>query len=556
MKLYPNSTNIYQPADVCLFRGLKQDWNTTLEGLAFNFEFVKKRQNFPILLQLVVQNHFTPQKVQRAFECCGLCPFNPDALDYSKCLSIKTTTLNENEVYSESDNDDFVSGSSEDNIKGLHPEESNWDTTNQSACADDSGALHGATSHPLSRVSVELGQSNTVECSNSAMHTLSRVEPNFCGSLICHPHSESAGTRADESCSLHGTSSEPLSRVFFPVEQSDKAERQDTDQVTTNIIEFDDVDVNKTLSGEMELSCSSSKSIYLHSESAGEPYANDSGAHYPRKTVLSSNAFSLHGLNNAAESSKGETKSVFFNPNAMNQDLDNNNEVASDTGELKRVSSTQSLNLDQFIKIVPADLIAEFKKPDYESRHEKRLQDVKNEMLLYKLYKCVESQQPVEAPRTKSSLPLPPLNQQKGAQRKKVDTLSFIIGSETYKKSLEALENQKRKQEEQKQQRAQDRKQKIKEKAMIAEKKKKEKELIKSQAAVMKAVEIEKKKEEKDKKEREKKQRKKETVNKKRKCGNSQKEITKKKKEFSQLSENEKVKILENISEELKNDLF
>lgn len=90
IKLYPNSTHIYQPNDVCLFRGLKESWNALLEGLGFSFEFVKQKSNFPILVQLVTQNQFTPEKIKNAFKSCGLCPWNADEVDYSKCLAIST----------------------------------------------------------------------------------------------------------------------------------------------------------------------------------------------------------------------------------------------------------------------------------------------------------------------------------------------------------------------------------------------------------------------------------------------------------------------------------
>lgn len=102
MKLYPNATHIYQPADVCLFRGLKQDWNTALEGLSFNFEFVQKRQNFPVLLKHIVDRHFSPEKIQSAFKCCGLSPWDAGAIDYSRCVAVRLQDDNQSESISRS----------------------------------------------------------------------------------------------------------------------------------------------------------------------------------------------------------------------------------------------------------------------------------------------------------------------------------------------------------------------------------------------------------------------------------------------------------------------
>lgn len=61
--LYPNSTRILQPADVAAFHPLKSSWK---KGV---FEKTVK-----------------PDTLINCFKACGLFPWNPDEIDYMKCL--------------------------------------------------------------------------------------------------------------------------------------------------------------------------------------------------------------------------------------------------------------------------------------------------------------------------------------------------------------------------------------------------------------------------------------------------------------------------------------
>ncbi|KAK9754853.1 DDE superfamily endonuclease [Popillia japonica] len=74
--LYPNCTRILQPADVGCFKPLKSFWKTAVADWR------------PI-------SSLKPETLINGFRACGLQPWNPDALDFSKCLG--TGSPNEND---------------------------------------------------------------------------------------------------------------------------------------------------------------------------------------------------------------------------------------------------------------------------------------------------------------------------------------------------------------------------------------------------------------------------------------------------------------------------
>lgn len=84
--LYPNATRILQPADVAAFRPIKVKWRkAVLEWRTDNLtKSLLKTDVAPILEKLLPKLNKTTLK--NGFEACGLCPFNPDQVDYTKCL--------------------------------------------------------------------------------------------------------------------------------------------------------------------------------------------------------------------------------------------------------------------------------------------------------------------------------------------------------------------------------------------------------------------------------------------------------------------------------------
>lgn len=83
--LYPNATHILQPCDVAAFRPLKAAWS---KGLLIwrrehPQEALTKLQIAPILKVALEKDMI--QTLKNGFRATGLHPFNPDAVNYSKC---------------------------------------------------------------------------------------------------------------------------------------------------------------------------------------------------------------------------------------------------------------------------------------------------------------------------------------------------------------------------------------------------------------------------------------------------------------------------------------
>lgn len=90
--MYPNATRILQPADVSLFRPVKQFWKSAVrEWLLENDGEVVTKQNFATVLKEGTEK-INPLCIVNGFRACGLYPFNPDAVDYSKCIAKAPST--------------------------------------------------------------------------------------------------------------------------------------------------------------------------------------------------------------------------------------------------------------------------------------------------------------------------------------------------------------------------------------------------------------------------------------------------------------------------------
>ena len=85
--LLSNATHILQPADVAVFRSLKNNWKKAV--------FDWKRQNnnkallrvmFSSLLENAVSS-VTKETVENGFCRCGIFPFDANVIDYTKCMS-------------------------------------------------------------------------------------------------------------------------------------------------------------------------------------------------------------------------------------------------------------------------------------------------------------------------------------------------------------------------------------------------------------------------------------------------------------------------------------
>lgn len=86
--LYPNSTRILQPADVAAFRPLKEGWK---KGV---FEWRKQnslstavtKKDFAPILHKVINETINPDILKNGFKACGLYPWNPNNINFDKCL--------------------------------------------------------------------------------------------------------------------------------------------------------------------------------------------------------------------------------------------------------------------------------------------------------------------------------------------------------------------------------------------------------------------------------------------------------------------------------------
>lgn len=85
--LHPNSTHIIQPADVSVFRPLKNSWKKIVhKWKSETGNRVVTRAQFAPLLRIAMKAA-TPEIICNGFRKCGLYPFNADAIDYTKCMS-------------------------------------------------------------------------------------------------------------------------------------------------------------------------------------------------------------------------------------------------------------------------------------------------------------------------------------------------------------------------------------------------------------------------------------------------------------------------------------
>ncbi|XP_050681505.1 uncharacterized protein LOC126976946 [Leptidea sinapis] len=85
--LPPNSTHMLQPADVSVFRPLKQNWKTTVkEWQSDNINQVVTKLNFCSVLNKTLTETHLADIISNGFRRCGLYPLNEDAVDYTKCV--------------------------------------------------------------------------------------------------------------------------------------------------------------------------------------------------------------------------------------------------------------------------------------------------------------------------------------------------------------------------------------------------------------------------------------------------------------------------------------
>lgn len=91
--LYPNATHIMQPCDVGIFKPLKVAWRQVVAEHAQDSTKPVTKTNFAPLFNKAFERASDPKVIKKAFECCGLFPFNPDAINYTKCISTRRQAM-------------------------------------------------------------------------------------------------------------------------------------------------------------------------------------------------------------------------------------------------------------------------------------------------------------------------------------------------------------------------------------------------------------------------------------------------------------------------------
>ncbi|CAH1710854.1 unnamed protein product [Aphis gossypii] len=84
---YPNATHIQQPLDVAMFGPLKQEWAKEVHKWRMQTQEPLNKMQFSPMLNTVIKTRLTEATIKSGFATCGLYPWNPQAIDYSKCLT-------------------------------------------------------------------------------------------------------------------------------------------------------------------------------------------------------------------------------------------------------------------------------------------------------------------------------------------------------------------------------------------------------------------------------------------------------------------------------------
>lgn len=113
--LHPNATHVLQPLDVAVFFPLKCKWKAQVRKWLMDHEYEHvTKQNMSEILATVIKDGITENMIKNGFRVCGLFPFNPDGVDYSKCIT---------KTHHESDNKNKVLESHKSFLESLIPHE-------------------------------------------------------------------------------------------------------------------------------------------------------------------------------------------------------------------------------------------------------------------------------------------------------------------------------------------------------------------------------------------------------------------------------------------------
>ena len=100
--LHPNCTHILQPLDVSVFKPLKSEYVKVAEKYKIeNNQLSVQKEDIANLSYKTLNNLNVKDIFRNGFQRCGLCPFNVNAVDYSKVITLKRRNVETIEQYSE-----------------------------------------------------------------------------------------------------------------------------------------------------------------------------------------------------------------------------------------------------------------------------------------------------------------------------------------------------------------------------------------------------------------------------------------------------------------------
>jgi hypothetical protein len=85
--LPPNTTHILQVLDVVFFFPMKKKWKNLLATYRLSHEEELKKDKVPEALQEIFDTEDFRETLKNGFRVCGLYPFSPDAVNYSKLIT-------------------------------------------------------------------------------------------------------------------------------------------------------------------------------------------------------------------------------------------------------------------------------------------------------------------------------------------------------------------------------------------------------------------------------------------------------------------------------------
>lgn len=93
--LYPNTTHILQPLDVAFFFPLKCHWKKALRTWRLEHDGMEvRKQDVPALLYQILITVPFKTTIINGFRKCGLYPFQPENVDYTKCVADSVSLQN------------------------------------------------------------------------------------------------------------------------------------------------------------------------------------------------------------------------------------------------------------------------------------------------------------------------------------------------------------------------------------------------------------------------------------------------------------------------------